>query len=369
MKFSLDREQLLKPLSQVIGVVERRQTLPILSNVLLNVKDKQLKIVASDLEVELQSEIELSDKALRDGEITVPGRKLMDICRALPEATKIEITLEKAKLNLHANAGRFQLSTLPAADFPLSEDHESPIEFSLPQSDLRYLTQRAHFAMAQQDVRYYLNGMLFEVNEGVIRTVATDGHRLALNTVNAAIVNNTFLQVILPRKGVAELMRLLDDDGAEVQVSVSPNHMRLLSKGVKFISKLVDGRFPDYNRVLPKGGDKEILIDRDVLKQALMRTSILSNEKIRGVRLQLRQNLLRLSADNPEHEAAEEDLEIKYHGQDLDIGFNVNYLLDILNAVDPGEVKLTFSDANSSILIEEAAGEGNGLFVVMPMRL
>lgn len=364
----LQREALLKPLQLVIGVVERRQTLPILSNILLSVNGRQLAITATDLEVELVAYCELEQVAKEAGAITVPGRKLMDICRALPENSTIELIEDKERIYVRSGRSRFILTTLPVRDFPKIEQPQGRLEFSISENDIRYLLQRTYFAMAQQDVRYYLNGLLLEVNRGAIRTVATDGHRLALNTVTAPIENSTFVQVIIPRKGVIELMRLLENKEAPLSVMLNDNHIGIQSASFTFTSKLVDGRFPDYEKVLPKGGNKIIIIEREVFKEALSRVSILSNEKFRGIRLQLREGLLRIVATNPEQEEAEEIITTDYHGDELDIGFNVTYLLDILNTVTK-EIKLTFIDANSSVLIEEHEGDSNSLFVVMPLRL
>lgn len=368
MNMRIRRETLLKPLSAVIGVVERRQTLPILSNVYLSIADKKLSVIGTDLEVELQAKVDLEHPG-ESIEMTVPGRKLMDICRSLPEDSELELIQEKEKVIVRSGRSRFSLSTLPASDFPLVREADGTVEFTIGQKDLRYLTQRTYFAMAQQDVRYYLNGMLLELADGIVRTVATDGHRLSLNTVAAPVVNNSFIQVILPRKGVTELMRLLEDADSEVSVQVGSNHVRIAGSNFTFISKLIDGRFPEYEKVLPKGGDKSIAVDRELLKQALTRASILSNEKFRGIRLQLRSGLLRVFANNPEHEEAEEEISIDYGHEDLEIGFNVTYLLDILNTIQSPKVKMTFSDAKSSILIEEHEGDSDSLFVVMPMML
>ena len=369
MQLTLPRETLLNPLQKVINVVERKQTMPILSNVLLSVTDKNLSITATDTEVELIGNIELMLPASKSAEVTIPGRKLMEICRSLPEAAVISIEQQKEKITLKSGRSRFNLTTLPTTEFPRLEKNEGTLEFTIRQKDLRFLLQRTQFAMANQDVRYYLNGMLLEVNEGIIRTVATDGHRLALNTVAAPIVNSTFVQIIIPRKGVTELMRLIDNTEDELKVTVSSDCIRLIGPGYIFTSKLVDGRFPDYDRVLPKNGDKIITIDRDELKQALSRAMILSNEKSRGVRLQFRENLLRILANNPEQEEAEETIQIEYNHEDLDIALNASYLIEILNSFDVGDARLTLSTPDSSILIEEVANEGNSLYVVMPMHL
>lgn len=369
MNLTVNRDALLKPLQQVIGVVERRQTLPILSNVLFDVQGQTFSVTGTDLEVELKAQGQLEQPAKQPGKITLPGRKLVDIVRAMPDDSEIEIFVEKNRVIIKSGRSRFNLITLPAEDFPRMDNHDATVEFSSEQRQLLHLLHHTAFAMAAEDVRYYLNGMLLEVNEGMIRTVATDGHRLAMNAVAAPIVNNTFVQVIIPRKGVLELARLLENDECQVTASVSDNHVRVDGPNFTFTSKLIDGRFPNYEKVLPKGGDKEIIIERDVLKETLTRAAILSNEKFRSVRVQLRPGLMRAMANNPEHEEAEEELSIDYQGGDLDIGFNVIYLIDVLNTVQPGKVRLTFSDSDSSVLLEEQSSDGNSLFVVMPMRL
>ncbi len=369
MEIKLQRETLLRPLQQVIGVVERHQTLPILSNVLVSAKKNTLSITGTDLEVELigKSPLEASAKTL--SHLTLPGRKLMDICKALPEGAPIELYTEKQQVILRSGRSRFTLSTLPAADFPNVETQDAQLSFSISQNKLLKLLQRTHFSMAHQDVRYYLNGMLLEVHANTLRTIATDGHRLAVNAFQSEIKCDHRLQIIVPRKGVNELMRLLDNKDDAVNIEVGTNHIQVISDSYRFTSKLLEGRFPDYKRVIPKSGDKEIIIDRDILKQALQRASILSNEKFRGIRLQLSENTLKLSANNPEQEFAEEELSIDYNKEELDIGFNVNYFLEILNTLKPGNVMLTFTDSNSSILIEEEKATSESFFVVMPMRL
>lgn len=368
MKFSLQRETLLKPLQMVIGVVERKQTLPILSNVLLNVTDNKLSFTGTDLEVELigRSKLGLDAKPVQ---LTLPGRKLLDICKALPESAPVELYQEKERVILKSGRSRFTLSTLPAKDFPNVDEHAANISFSISQQQLRYLLQRTYFSMAQQDVRYYLNGLLLEVCAGTLRAVATDGHRLAANIIDASTKQTHRLQIIVPRKGVLELLRLLEDSEDEVTVNIANNHIRIIHEAYTFTSKLIDGRFPDYERVIPKNGDKKVIIDRDELKQAIQRAAILCNEKFHGVRFEFRQGLLRLSAHNPEQEVAEEELAICYDQEDIDIGFNFTYILDILNALKPGPIQLTFADANSSLRIEEPDSDGDSVFVAMPMRL
>ena len=369
MKLNIQRETLLKPLQLVIGVVERKQTLPILSNVLLQTKDNKLSITGTDLEVELIGQTQLDLGGTENKQITLPGRKLIDICKSLPDGAAIELYQERERIILRSGRSRFTLSTLPANDFPNVEEHESNIRFQVPQRDLYYLLNRCYFAMAQQDVRYYLNGLMLEITPGTLRAVATDGHRLAMNTIKADVNTDHRMQVIIPRKGISELMRILEDVDTEIQVTVGANYIRITSPEYTFTSKLIDGRFPDYERVIPKNGDKVVELNREELKQTLVRTAILCNEKFRGLRFELRHNLLRVFANNPQQEVAEEELSINYVNDEIDIGFNVNYILDVLNTLKSEFVKLIFTDANSSMLIQEAESADDSTFVIMPMRL
>ena len=364
MKFQADRETLLKPIQAVVGVVERRQTMPILANMLLVANERGLSVTATDLEVELVAEVALD--VAQPGEVTVPGRKLLDICRALPDGAKVSVSLDKGKVVIRSGRSRFTLSTLPAAEFPSVDDIHSRQEVELDRETLSELIDRTHFAMAQQDVRYYLNGMLLELREGHVRAVATDGHRLALCEAEAGAGET--VQVIVPRKGVLELHRLLGSSDGKATVAFGTNHLRVSLGGARLTTKLFDGRFPDYERVLPKGGDKDVVADRQLLRESLQRASILSNEKYRGVRLQLAENLLRIQAHNPEQEEAEDEVEVKYAGAELEIGFNVNYLLDALGAITTNEARITLTDGNSSCLIREP-GNDRCKYVVMPMRL
>jgi DNA polymerase-3 subunit beta len=366
MKFTVTREALLKPLQLVSGVVERRQTLPVLANVLLVLEDTHLSLTGTDLEVEIVARVELEQPGV-SGELTVPARKLVDICRSLPDGAVLNFTEEDNRVILKSGRSRFTLSTLPANDFPNVEQSKGDISFSCEQQDIKRLIDRTSFAMAQQDVRYYLNGMLWEVQQGQLRAVATDGHRLAMCTRAVSVNTAEVVHAILPRKGVIELSRLLEGDG-NAEVVLGSNHIRVVTDGYTFTSKLVDGKFPDYERVLPKGGDKFVLGDRTELKQAFARTSILSNEKYRGVRLLLNSGLLTIVANNPEQEEAEEQVVVDYSGDSLEIGFNVSYLLDVANVLSSETIKFTLSDTNSSALVEEPDG-GDSVYVVMPMRL
>jgi DNA polymerase-3 subunit beta len=354
MKLTAEREKLLTPLQAVIGVVERRQTMPVLANVLLGVRQGQLAITATDLEVELVAAtgIEVQDS----GDITVPGRKFLDILRALPEKLAVSFSSEGDKVVIKAGRSRFSLSTLPAADFPVIDDINSQQTVQIPRKELLRLLEKTHFSMAQQDVRYYLNGMLLEIEGQVLRAVATDGHRLALcETALAAKAKNS-QQVIVPRKGVLELQRVLNDEGV-TDVAIGSNHVRAQIGDIRFTSKLI-----------PAAPGSAIRADRDVLRQALQRTAILSNEKYRGIRVTVKKNMLTVQAHNPEQEEAEEEIEVAYQGGDLEVGFNVNYLLDALAAIDGQEVELGLTDSNSSCLIR-SPGNSSARYVVMPMRL
>lgn len=367
MKFSISREALLRPLTLVAGVVERRQTLPVLSNVLIEVQDAQLSLTGTDLEVELIGRT-APTQVDEPGSATVPARKLMDICKSLPDQSEISFALEDGRAVLRSGRSRFTLSTLPVAEFPNIEDSQGSVELSLPRGTLKHLIDATSFAMAQQDVRYYLNGMLLELRSNLVRTVATDGHRLAVCSRPADIEVEPAQKLIVPRKGVLELGRLLDDSDEPVSLTLGASHVRAHTGEFTFTSKLVDGKFPDYERVVPRGGDKVFIADRAGLRQVLSRTSILSNEKYRGVRLLLEEGNLQVMANNPEQEEAEENVAIEYSGASLEIGFNVSYLIDVLSVLREDRVQMTLADPNSSALMEEPGG-GDAMYVVMPMRL
>jgi DNA polymerase III subunit beta len=364
MKVTSEREKILSPLQAVIGVVERRQTMPILANVMLSARQGRLTVTATDLEVELVAGVELAVQ--QTGDITVPGRKLLDIVRALPDKAAITLALENEKLTVRAGKSRFTLSTLAASEFPAVEEINVQQSFSIGQTDLRRLLDKTQFSMAQQDVRYYLNGMLLETDGKMLRTVATDGHRLALCEIELKTEGSTH-QVIVPRKGVLELARLVGDEGT-VKVEVGTNHVRCQIGDIRFTSKLIDGRFPEYGRVIPAAPTRLVRADRELLRHALQRTAILSNEKYRGIKLALKANLMTIMAHNPEQEEAEEEIEVAYPGDALEVGFNVNYLLDALAAVEGAEVEIGLTDSNSSCLLR-APGSGSAKYVVMPMRL
>ncbi len=365
MKLTAEREKLLAPLQAVIGVVERRQTMPVLANVLLAVREGQLSITATDLEVELVASTEVAVQEA--GDITVPGRKFLDILRALPEKASVSLAVEGEKVVIKAGRSRFSLTTLPAVEFPIIDDINSQQTVQVPRKELLRLLEKTHFSMAQQDVRYYLNGLLLEIDGLVLRAVATDGHRLALCEAALAAKAKTTQQVIVPRKGVLELQRVLTEDGV-AELAIGTNHVRAQIGDIRFTSKLIDGRFPEYSRVIPAAPASAIRADRDILRQALQRTAILSNEKYRGIRVTVKKNVVTVQAHNPEQEEAEEEIEVAYDGADLEVGFNVNYLLDALAAIDGQEVELGLTDSNSSCLIR-SPGAASARYVVMPMRL
>ena len=367
MHFVISREAFLKPLQLVSGVVERRQTLPVLSNVLLDLKQSELSLTGTDLEVELVGRVTV-DQMHTSGAVTVPARKLLDLCKSLSDDAIIELLLAENKVTLKSGRSRFTLTTLPASEFPGADEEPDTFSITMQQGKLRELLDSTSFAMAQQDVRYYLNGMLFEVAADYLRVVATDGHRLAMETLS---MSNPILepqQLILPRKGIMEMARLLTDDAGEISLTFGQNHIRASVPAFTFTSKLVDGKFPDYNRVLPKGGNKVLLGNCQELRQAFSRASILSNEKYRGVRVLLSNGELKILANNPEQEEAEEIVSVDYEGDSVEIGFNVSYLIDVLSTLNSHRARITLSDPNSSALLEAEEGS-DALYVVMPMRL
>ena len=366
MKVIIQREELLPALQTVNGVVERRQTLPILSNLLLEETEDSTSLTATDMEVELKTTINKSFG--EPGDATLPARKLLDICRALPEQSVLDINIEGDKANVISGKSRFTLSTLPAQEYPSIDMAEPVAQFTISQKALKELFDKTSFAMAQQDVRYYLNGLLLELSKDNLRSVATDGHRLALCDTELNVDIEERIQIIVPRKGVMELSRLLQDTDEEAKITISSNHIRVDLSSLQFTSKLIDGKFPDYNRVIPEQGKEQVLADRELLRQSLTRASILSNEKYRGVRILLENNKLRALAHNPEQEEAEEEVEVSYAGPELEIGFNVSYLLDALGIVRTEKVKLTLTDPNNSCLLLPET-ETACKYVVMPMRL
>src|SRR5436190_16177122 len=362
----IPRDALLKPLQAVSGIVERRQTLPILANVLLEQKDGRLFVTATDLEMQITAYGEFAGK--QDQSITVAARKLQDLLRALPEDAVLNVDTAAGKMTVRAGRSRFNLQTLPAGDYPrMSLAQEKQQTIRLPQKQFRSLLKLAEFAMAQQDIRYYLNGMLLVVDKGSLQTVATDGHRLSYASLSVP-GSYTRQEVILPRKTVLEVGKLLEESDDELTIDLLANQVRFRFANIELVSKVVDGKFPDYNRVIPTGHSKQIDLSRTELLQALQRAAILSNEKFRGVRLVLGTDQLKIICTNSEQEEAEEELEIAYSGEALDVGFNINYLLDVLQNMAMDRVEVAFGDANSSALVTVPERD-DYKYVVMPMRI
>lgn len=368
MKFTIPREALLKPLQLVTGVVERRQTLPVLANLLIQADAQGLSLTGTDLEVEMIARCAVPIE--QPGEVTIPARKLADIWRALPDGADVSVVVEGERATIRSGRSRFTLATLPAADFPKVESGDSDVVVNLGQHQIGKLIDQVSFAMAQQDVRVFLNGMLLEVGDNTLRAVATDGHRLAMasQTCETNAQSGVIKQAIVPRKAVVEMGRLLDEEDENLSLQLGSNHLKVTKGGVTLTTKLVDGQFPDYEKVVPKDASRVLSGDRDTLKQGFQRASILSNEKYRGVRLAISPDSLMIQANNPEQEEAEETVPVQFSGDQLEIGFNVSYLLDVLSVIDSDQVQMSVSDANSSALLE-AMDDNNAVYVVMPMRL
>jgi DNA polymerase-3 subunit beta len=361
------KDALLKPLQAVVGVVERKHTLPILSNVLIECTGGRAAFVATDLELQITAWLESAEGT--DNAFTVSARKLLDIVRSLSDQSGVALDLNGEQLKIQSGKSRFNLHTLPARDFPkLQIDAAEGVSFSMPQGQLRALLASAQYAMAVQDIRYYLNGMLFSLQGQKLTVVSTDGHRLAMDARMLDVDTGKNQDIILPRKTVMELIKLLSDGDEDVHVQIGGNQVVFRHSNFELRSKVVDGKFPDYQRVIPQNNDKDFDIDRQRLYQALSRAAILTNEKYRGVRLALTSGSLRIACSNNEQEEAQEELDIDYAGEPLDIGFNVQYLQDVLNNLAAEAVQCSFGDPTSSLLIT-VPGEDSFRYVVMPMRI
>lgn len=364
----LERDALLKPLQAVTGIVEKRHTLPILSNVLIERKQDRLHLVATDLEIQVATSTESCKGGDEDISLTVSARKLQDILRSLPEQTDTTLDVQNNRLQVRAGKSRFNLQTLPAADFPaIAEPGAALAKVTLPQKALRELLLLVQYAMAQQDIRYYLNGLLLVLDGGQVKVIATDGHRLSY-AARPLGQQQEKREVILPRKAVLELGRLLGDGEETVDIEIFASLVRFSFGSIMLTTKIIDGKFPDYTRVVPTNYQKRFSVKRQELLQSLQRAAILSNEKFRGVRWMVAANSLRISCTNNEQEEAQEELEIAYGGEALDIGFNITYLLDVLNNVHSDSVDCSFGDANSSMLVT-VADIPEFRYVVMPMRI
>ncbi len=366
MNIQINREVLIKPLSSVVGIVEKRQALPILSNLLLIGKDNKLTFTATDLE--MQTSLNIETKIETDFEITISARKLFDITRALPENSILDFQINESRVNVKAGKSKFNLQTLPSKDYPLLKKNDSEaVTINLSQKQLKGLLKQVDFAMAQQDIRYYLNGLLFEIQGQKLNIVGTDGHRLSFTSSK---LKESFdkKEVIIPRKTIMELIKLLEDVDDDVEVQILNQQVTFKFGDIFIITKVIDGKFPDYNRVIPVGYENGFLIDRQMLLNAMQRASILSNEKYRGIRLVLSENNMQLITTNSEQEEAQEDIEIDYKKEAIDIGFNVTYLIDVLNNIQFDKLSFAFKDSNSSCLVTIPNNE-DYKYVVMPMRI
>ena len=366
MNIQINRETLLKPLTSVTSIVEKRHTLPILSNLLLEVKQNKIHLTATDLEMQISLTVDSVTSG--DFSTTLSAKKLLDICRSLPDNAEINMSTTESRITLKAAKSRFNLQTLPAADYPvMTKTQANSTLVVLAQRELKDLLKQVEFAMAQQDIRYYLNGLLFEIAANKLNIVGTDGHRLSFTSTELK-QNYEKQDVILPRKTVVELIKLLDDSEDEVQIELASNQVNFSFANLKLISKVIDGKFPDYNRVIPVGHQNTFSVERLNVLLAMQRASILSNEKYRGIRMVLSNNNLKLISTNSDQEEAEEEMEINYSGDALDIGFNVTYLIDVLNNTNSDQANFSFADANSSCLIT-IPNNPNYKYVVMPMRI
>jgi DNA polymerase-3 subunit beta len=367
MNIKINRDTLLKPLSSVSGIVERRHTLPILSNLLLEAKQDKIVLTATDLEMQISLSVETAVGS--ELSTTISAKKLLDICRSLPENAEINMTPQESRIQVKAGKSRFNLQTLPAADYPVMSRAvgSAGAVIKIGQRTLKRLFKQVEFAMAQQDIRYYLNGLLFEVSANRLNVVGTDGHRLSFTSTELS-QNYEKQELILPRKTVIELIKLLDESDEEVTIEIATGQVNFTFGDIRLISKVIDGKFPDYTRVIPTGHQNSFTVDRMTILLSMQRASILSNEKYRGIRMVLGKDSLRLISTNSEQEEAEEELEISYPGDPLDIGFNVTYMIDVLNNVDSENIIFSFADANSSCLVT-VPNDSNYKYVVMPMRI
>ncbi len=366
MQMKINRDVLLKPLIKVTGIVERRHTLPILSNLLLEAKNNNIQLTATDLEMQIS--LNIATELKEDLSTTISAKKILDICRSLPVDSNIDLAIKDSRMIVKAGKSRFNLQTLPAVDYPvMTKAAGKTTKIKISQVEFKGLLKQVEFAMAQQDIRYYLNGLLLEVKENKLNLVGTDGHRLSFTSTT---LNQRYEKedVILPRKTVIELIKLLEDSGEEVTIELAAGQANFSFGGISLISKVIDGKFPDYHRVIPKAHDNTFTVKRVTMLTAMQRASILSNEKYRGIRMVLNENNIKLISTNTEQEEAEEELEITYNQEALDIGFNVTYLIDVLNNTQQENINFSFSDANSSCLIT-VPEDDDYKYVVMPMRI
>ena len=370
MKLIITKENLIKALKKVIGAVENKPTIPILNHVLFRKNDSFCEVVASDLEVQLSSKITLEEDSQFQEDITIPGKKLYDIGNGLPNDAVLEIEkIEEGKLQIKSRKSKFILSALDAKTFPLMDiGNDECQNFSIKSTELKEVVEKTAFAMAQQDVRYYLNGLFFGLSKSGVLGVATDGHRLAKAEIKSKLSIDQSTNAIIPRKGIVEIIKQIEDENIVMSGVISKNHLKIMGDKTEAITKLVDGKFPDYEKVIPADANKKVVIDSKELRDALSRVSILSNDRFRGVRLNFSNNELKVSANNPEKEEASDDIKANYNGEEIEVGFNVNYLLDVLSVVKTKNVQIFLKDSNSSALLMPENDDSSN-YVVMPLRL
>ena len=369
MNFSVNQSDFLPAVQSVIGAIERRQTLPILSNLLIQIKDNFATITATDLEIELKNTIQLNGN-YENFDFTIPARKIADICKNIEYGCEINFSINKDNVTILANRSKFTLSMLPSIDYPKIESSNPKNSFKIEQNKLKKIINNVSFAMAQQDVRYYLNGMLFELKEGSISAVTTDGHRLAVSQTDTDLSIEGTKQFIIPRKTVTELQKLLYDNNEIINIDIDDNYIKFQIGNIILTSKLIDGKFPDYNRVIPIHNDKAAKINKEDLRHALLRSSIISNEKFKGAKFLFSQDLLSIETQNSERENSKEELAIEYNNGEMNIGFNISYILDILNIIHDEYINLELKSTDTSGIVKmEDSNKIKSVYVVMPMRI
>lgn len=369
IEISLQREKLLGPLQMVVNVVEKRQTLPILSHILIRGQNDSLIFIGSDVEMEVHSMVKLDHSNYNGIEFTIPGKKFLDICRSVAENSTIKITVNDGKANVLCGYSRFVMPSFPPREFPLASMQNREMEVAVSSIDLAKLINKTSFAIPQQDVRKYLNGLLFEVKDSTLMALATDGHRLAMHKVSCATTKDSFAQVIIPKKAIFALNKILTPTSQNITLGFNENFINIIGDNCILISKLISGKFPNYSKIIPPKGDLELTINCVEIKQALIRVNILSSELFRSVQFTIDQGILTLGANNPEQEEAVEEIMVDYQKPEVTMTFNISYFLDILNTIeDDHKVKIFFNDGGGSVVIEEASNDPDCFYVLMPIR-
>ena len=366
-ELTISKQQLLTPLLTVAGAVDKKQSLAILSNILLKLTEGHLSLTATDLEIEITGCV-MFNSSQNTGLVTVPAKKMIDIIRSLDDDAIPTISFDAGVVTIKEGRSKFKLATLPADDYPNSEDELNEVEFSLGRGELIHLLQSTHFAMSQQDVRVFLNGLLLELDSQSISAVATDGHRMAICRLPCQLISQHH-RLLIPRKGIQEILRLLNNVSDEkVLISAGKSHFKLVTSQYTFSTKLIEARFPPYAKAIPTAQDKQVIIERDLLKRALSRIIILAHEKSRAILLHIQEGLLTLVANNQEQEEAIETIPAETQGDEIKIGINANYLLDVLNHIGEGPLRLSLSNTDSSILVESLQDD-HYLYIIMPMKI